>query len=78
MKHKAIRPIEQVVSITCDKCNKTSHDDQYDFTDFCEYLSYEDTAGFTNGSFEDGTRWSIDLCPECTKELLGKYIKYYN
>jgi len=40
-----------------------------------EYLRYSDTGGYSNRVFGDMTPWSIDLCQDCVKEVLGRWIK---
>jgi hypothetical protein len=65
---KAVKVLDQ---FKCDKCGK----DISDFLSSQEALSWTNPCGF-GSVFGDGTYISIDLCQECIKEVLGKYIQY--
>jgi hypothetical protein len=67
----------KVVSITCDRCKTTYHPEQAfaDAMETQEFLSYRDVGGYGNKVVGDTVPWSIDLCQNCTQELLGQYIR---
>jgi len=62
---------EKITSICCDRCLR----EDTDVMEIQEYLRYSDTGGYSNHVFGDMTRWSIDLCQDCVKEVLGRWIK---
>lgn len=61
---------ETCISITCDKCKK-EYDDVMEMQ---EFLHYVNDAGYAS-IFGDGNRLRLDLCQNCTKELLGPFIR---
>jgi len=62
---------KEFVSTTCDKCGKIEND----IIKFQEWLYIHFIGGY-NSIFEDGGEYECDLCQECFKELLGKYLRY--
>jgi hypothetical protein len=64
--------IELDYGYTCDACKKEI-DTQMDYQ---EMLSYRNRGGFTS-IFGDGTEMSLDLCQDCIKEYLGKFLQFH-
>ena len=64
--------LEVDYGFTCDACKKEI-DMQMDYQ---EMLSYRNRGGFTS-IFGDGMEMSLDLCQECIKEHLGKFIQFH-
>jgi hypothetical protein len=64
-------PIQTCVAMKCDRCGAV-HDDRMDIQ---EYLSWKMTCGYANHTFGDMNRVEIDLCQDCTKEVLGPWIR---
>ena len=62
---------KELVYVECDCCGKRI-DDQMELQ---ECLTHTDIGGY-NSIFGDGVEWSIDLCQDCIKKLLGPYIKF--
>jgi len=60
-----------ITRICCDRCLRADDD----VMEIQEYLRYSDTGGYSNRVFGDMTPWSIDLCQDCVKEVLGRWIK---
>ena len=62
--------VKKVTSIVCDCCRKTFSDvmDTQEFT-------HIDAVGGYNSSIGDGVRYQCDLCGNCVKSLLGKYLR---
>ena len=63
-----------VDSIVCDKCGKISNPEN-DIMDLQEWFHYNFIGGY-DSIFGDGDGYEIDLCQQCTKELLGQYFNY--
>ena len=68
---KTTGTIDELVSVKCDVCGR--EDD--DVMETQEYLCVHFIGGY-NSIFEDGGEYELDLCQQCTKELLGKYLRY--
>lgn len=62
----------QIVSYTCDCCNKVLP--VSDWIEMQEMLHWRMTGGY-GSVFGDCSEISLDLCQNCTKKLLGDYIK---
>lgn len=65
---------KDLVSIACDKCGKTGNIDT-DMMDLQEWQYIHFVGGY-DSLFEDGGEYELDLCQQCTNELLGKYLRY--
>ena len=64
--------------VKCDMCNKTyTVNDKYDDFEIQEFLTIRERGGYAS-LFGDGTEYELDLCQECTEELLGQYIRIIN
>ena len=61
----------RLVSITCDCC-KVEYKDEMEIY---EFLSWHDRCGYGNRMFGDLNEVDLDLCQNCTFELLGRYIR---
>ena len=73
-KYKKIQRIEeQVNSITCDKCGKTSNYSK-DVYQFQEHKTISVMGGY-GSVFGDGDQLEVDFCQECLKEVIGKYLR---
>ena len=72
MKRYEIVSVKKVSSFICDCC-KVETDDPIEMQ---EFLHFENNCGF-NSIWGDGSRVELDLCQECTKKLLGDYIRVY-
>lgn len=64
--------IEFDYGYTCDACGKEI-DSDYDWQ---EMLSWKNRGGYSS-IFGDGMEMTLDLCQECVKEHLGKFIKFH-
>jgi hypothetical protein len=74
-KYKEIETVDVIVdSIICDKCGKISSLESQ-VMDLQEWFYYSFIGGYKS-IFEDGGKYEIDLCQECTKELLGQFLNY--
>ena len=62
---------KKLVSITCDCC-KVEYTDEMEIL---EFLSWHDRCGYGNRMFGDLNEVDLDLCQNCTFELLGKYVR---
>lgn len=66
------RPVEEVISITCDRCKvEIQTDDTFEIQ---EMLNLNFVAGF-GADLGDGNRCKIDLCQKCVKEVLGPWLR---
>ena len=65
---------QDLISVTCDKCGKIDTIIA-DYMDLYEWQHIHFTGGY-GSVFEDGGEYECDLCQECTKELLGNYLRY--
>lgn len=75
---------KKIVSVTCDKCGKTICFTDNDFAfkgsnvhemfDYQNWLHFNFTGGY-NSIFGDGNEYECDLCQQCTKKLLGNYLR---
>ena len=65
-------------SIQCDVCKRIfiNNLDSTDYYAINDFFSIEKDCGY-GSIFGDGNKISLDVCGNCTKELLGKYIKEY-
>ncbi len=61
---------DKLCSIECDICGKV-YEDQLDIQ---EFLNYEAVGGY-GSVFGDGCDIKLDICQECLKKRLGKYIR---
>ena len=68
---KRVRTVETVAWI-CDACGKRIDTD--DWIEIQEMLHWRMTGGY-GSIFGDGDKISLDLCQECTKRILGGFIK---
>lgn len=59
------------VEVTCDKCGK---DLQENFIEEQESLHWSMSCGY-GSVFGDLNTITLDLCQDCTKEILGAYIQ---
>lgn len=66
---------EIITGFTCNRCKKLVESD--DTIEMQERFQYTDTGGY-GSVFGDGIRFRIDLCQQCFKQLLGKYVEYLN
>lgn len=64
------------VGIRCDRCGVTH--DTNDVWEAQEYLSWSMLCGYGNRVFGDLKAVAIDLCQDCTKEVLGPWIRVNN
>jgi hypothetical protein len=66
--------IEQEVAknITCDVCKK-EYTMASDWEEVQEFQSIMVVGGY-GSVFGDGTKWKIDICQHCIKNMLGKYM----
>lgn len=62
---------EAMSAITCDRCQATFSDGDDGWT---ETLLIEYTAGY-GSIFGDGNTVAIDLCQDCLKQTLGKWLR---
>jgi hypothetical protein len=65
-----VKTEQQIVFMTCDKCHK----DETDLMELQEWLNISFTGGY-NSIFGDSEEYDLDLCQQCTKELLGAYLR---
>ena len=73
--YKEIESVDIIVDrIICDKCGKISSLESQ-VMDLQEWMHYEFIGGYKS-IFGDGGEYEIDLCQQCTKELLGQYFNY--
>lgn len=63
------------MSLNCYRCNKEPEDKHLRGLDDQEWLRYKDIGGYCS-IFGDTNEWHIILCQECTKDVLGPYIKF--
>jgi len=62
-------------SVECDCCHKVYFtNDTHDQFEIQEFLSYYEMGGY-GSIFGDGNIIQLDLCQECIKDVLGKYLK---
>jgi len=59
-----------VESVICDCCHK----EYTDVMDIQEFLHIDEVGGYYS-MIGDDVHYQCDLCSECTKNLLGKYIR---
>ena len=62
--------IKELEAVECDSCHKIIKG--YD-VDEVMYMKYK--PGYFNKSFNDGSVFCIELCPECLDALLGEYMR---
>jgi hypothetical protein len=73
--YKNIQVIRKdIVSMTCDKCGKTDIVEK-DYMDLQEWLHIHFVGGY-DSVFGDGDEYECDFCQQCTKELVGQYLRY--
>lgn len=61
------------LEVICDVCT-THYDPLEDVLEVQEFISASGTGGY-GSPFGDGNNWSIDICPRCAVNVLGKYIQ---
>lgn len=61
---------ERVISVKCDCC-KTTYTDTMDIQ---EFLHIDQFGGY-NSAIGDEVHYQCDLCSNCVKYLLGKYLR---
>ena len=64
----------ELVSIVCDRCKKEK-DTMNDIMDIQEWLHINFVGGYAS-IFGDLDEYECDLCQQCTKEILGKYLRF--
>lgn len=64
----------EVTAITCDRCGRDCLTDTIEAQE-CWHI---DSVGGYGSVFGDGTRFQMDLCQHCLKELLGEFIRTPN
>ena len=65
--------IHEPEAIICDRCHRRAECNS-DHFEFQEYLSIDNIGGY-GSVIGDGTRFQIDLCQHCVKELLLPYAR---
>jgi hypothetical protein len=58
--------------LICSRCEKVAKYEE----EFEEWLIYSNHCGYES-IFGDGTIISVELCPQCIKEVLGEYLKLH-
>lgn len=71
MQLKDIQVVSVVLTISCDRCEKTVQRGELGFE---EMLSIGFDAGYAS-IFGDGNRVDIDLCESCLRETLGGWLR---
>lgn len=61
----------KISACICDRCQRRLTPEDMDWH---EGLSLSRVAGYAS-VFGDGNAISLDLCPECVKEVLGQWIR---
>jgi hypothetical protein len=69
---KVKRQEDHVISVTCDKCKKVIHTD--DYTEIQEMHHVRFTGGY-GSVFGDESKVECDLCQQCLKEVIGQYCR---
>jgi len=65
--------VQEAASITCDRCGRSEENESNNFK-FQEFLSIDHVCGY--GSIVgDGTRFQLDLCQYCVKEVLSPFAR---
>jgi hypothetical protein len=64
---------QEPASIICDRCNRHAESDS-DHFEFQEFLSIDNIGGY-GSAIGDGTRFQLDLCQYCVKELLLPFAR---
>jgi hypothetical protein len=64
--------VEEVTGYECDRCKKFIA--LNDWIEAQEMLRWRMTGGY-GSVFGDGARISLDLCQNCTEEILGAFIQ---
>ena len=62
---------KEYISLTCDKCKKTSDD----IMDTQEWFNIHFIGGY-DSIFGDMDEYDLDLCQQCGKELFGQYLRH--
>lgn len=64
---------EHLEKIQCDSCNLVAlkSSGQYEFQ---EFISIRISGGY-GSIFGDCTIWECDLCQNCAKKILGRYLR---
>lgn len=67
----------RLVGIRCDRCGAKARldDGMVGVCAMQEYLGIDFTAGYGAQAFDDGTRYSCELCEYCVKQLLGDILR---
>jgi len=65
--------VKEHASIICDRCGRSAENESSNF-EFEEYLSIDHICGYES-IIGDGTRFQLDLCQHCVKELLCPYAR---
>lgn len=72
VKHLEAVPRQEVVALTCDRCEKY-YDDVMETQ---EFLTWWNSCGYQNTTYGDLSHIEIDLCQYCVKEVLGPWIRH--
>ncbi|MGF6963941.1 hypothetical protein OKW43_000946 [Paraburkholderia sp. WC7.3g] len=67
------RTVQEVAACTCDRCGRrmTPVDDQWEWY---EKMSLDWRGGF-GSIFGDGAHVSLDLCQQCVRDTLGRWLR---
>lgn len=71
MKTMDVRPQSYVKQLRCDRCGRLAEDGE---SEFHEFTSIAYNAGY-GSILGDGNQVEIDLCQQCLKETLGKWLR---
>ena len=74
MREYKVEKIEEqvAVSVTCDVCKKKFNMAE-DYMEIQEFVFIDLIGGYTS-VFGDGAKIKLDMCQNCFKEHLGKYL----
>jgi hypothetical protein len=75
IKEKFMTEKEICISITCDVCKKEydNYKDKFNY-EIYEFIHISKDCGY-GSVFGDDEEIEIDICQNCLKEILGKYIR---
>lgn len=67
-------PIQVETTYECDRCHRQASSSKDSWIVFNEFLLFDRIGGY-GSVFGDGNRIQLDLCQECVKDVLGRWIR---